>query len=145
MSRFPIIATLLLLSCLALAACAAASQSPAKAIVCNAAYRSAVTEPPGDVDSLRFDGDSEAQSLPYPHLELHGQYWSGEADNERALRLWVTPAGEEAVIVSQLFQLPLESGPANQFRGGHGFTGLNYAFDPASGAELQYWCEAVAG
>ncbi|HUV93017.1 MAG TPA: hypothetical protein VMV80_08020 [Anaerolineales bacterium] len=36
--------------------------------------------------------------------------------------------------------LPIDSGPQNQFIGGHGFTGLNYSYQPDSGAELQYWC-----
>ena len=46
------------------------------------------------------------------------------------------------MLVSHLFQLPPDAGPTDQFVGGHGFTGLTSAYDPVSGAELQYWCEA---
>jgi hypothetical protein len=126
-----------------LAGCGRAAGGERGAIVCSTAYRNAVTEALTGTDTLRFGEEDSEKSLPYLYLELHGQYWTGAADNERALRLWVTPSGEESVIVSQLFQLPLESGPSNQFRGGHGFTGLNYAYDPVSGAELQYWCETA--
>lgn len=128
------------------------SAARASAIVCSTAYRVAQTEPPTEVDTMRLtDADADAAAaggmgataeMPYIYLTLHAQYWSGAADGERALRLWVTPTASEELIVSQLFQLPTESGPTNQFRGGHGFTGLNYAYDPTSGAELQYWCAA---
>ncbi len=47
---------------------------------------------------------------------------------------------ETAVSQSTLYQLPPDSGPQNQFGGGHGFTGLNYSYAPDSTAELQYWC-----
>jgi hypothetical protein len=111
-------------------------------IICSTAYRVSQSEPLTEVDHLRFGDEDSTRSMPYIYLELHAQYTTGTTDNERALRLWVTPTGEEDVLVSQLFQLPEDSGPEDQFEGGHGFTGLNYAYDPVSGAELQYWCEA---
>ncbi len=114
----------------------------ASSIICSTAYRVSQTEPLTEVDHLRFADEDSTQSMPYIYLELHGQYRTGAQDGERALRLWVTPTGEQGVIVSQLFQLAVDSGPDNQFVGGHGFTGLSYAYDPVSGAELQYWCEA---
>ena len=63
-------------------------------------------------------------------------------NNERSLRTWVTALDESVIYNSQLYQLPLDSGPSNQFVGGHGFTGLNYSYHPDSSAELQFWCEA---
>jgi hypothetical protein len=120
--------------------CTTASDK-ATVIVCSTAYRVSTSEPLTEVDSLRLQDQDSTQSMPYIYLELHAQYMSGQADGERALRLWVTPTGEEDVIVSQLFQLSPDAGPDDQFRGGHGFTGLAYAYDPVSGAELQYWCE----
>ena len=122
-------------------ACATAADKPA-AIVCSTAYRVSTSEPLTEVDSLRLPDEDSTQSMPYIYLELHAQYLSGQIDGERALRLWVTPTGEEEEIVAQLYRLPQDNGPDNQFRGGHGFTGLTYAYDPVSGAELQYWCEA---
>lgn len=114
----------------------------ASAIVCNAAYRISVQEPLTEVDSIRFEDADAEQSLPYIYLELHGAYSTGEADGERALRVWVTQTAEEEPLVTHLYQLAGDEGPRNQFQGEHGFTGLNYAYDPLSGAELQYWCVA---
>lgn len=122
----------------------AASPATPKAasIVCSTAYRVSTREPLTEVDRLRFGAEDSTQSMPYIYLELHGQYTAGKADGERALRLWVTPTGTDRVLLTQLFQLPRDTDPTNQFSGGHGFTGLTYAYDPVSGAELQYWCEA---
>lgn len=145
MKRFhrPLIGMALCPLVLVLVSCVGAADPPkAAAIVCHTAYRVSQSEPLTPEDTMRFDDEDATQSIPYIYLELHGQYSTGKTDGERALRLWVTPSGEEQVIVSQLFQLPPDSGPSDQFNGGHGFTGLTYAYDPASGAELQYWCEA---
>jgi hypothetical protein len=40
----------------------------------------------------------------------------------------------------QLYQFDSQDPPKNQFIGGHGFTGLNYAYHPKSPAEMQYFC-----
>jgi hypothetical protein len=93
-------------------------------------------------DTLRLPDEDSTGSIPYIYLEFHAAYTDGRADGERALRVWVTPTGTDDVIVTHLYQLPADDGPTDQFVGGHGFTGLNYAFDPVSGSELQYWCEA---
>jgi hypothetical protein len=132
----------LIVALIGLAAACSDEEARAGAIVCSTAYRISQTEPLTEVDHLRFGDEDSTQSMPYIYLELHGQYSTGAQDGERALRLWVTPTGEQDVIVSQLFQLSDDSGPDNQFVGDHGFTGLSYAYDPVSGAELQYWCEA---
>lgn len=125
-----------------LAACNGDDAERASAILCNTAYRPSVGEAITDSGELRFEDEDAVQSAAYDRLELHAQYGAGRSDGERALRLWVTQAGEDAELLSQLFQLPDDAGPENQFAGGHGFTGLSYAYDPDSGAELQYWCEA---
>ncbi len=46
-------------------------------------------------------------------------------------------------LSATFYQLPSDSGTQNQFIGGYGFTGLNYSYQPDSGAELQYWCAAT--
>ena len=118
-------------------------EAPAKAgkIVCHAAYRASVTVPIEREETITFTDSDAQQSISFADLDWHAQYGTGELDGERALLLWVTAAGQSDRLLSQLYQLPLESGPQNQFRGGHGFTGLNYAYHPASPAELQFWCE----
>ncbi|PKN83185.1 MAG: hypothetical protein CVU47_00165 [Chloroflexi bacterium HGW-Chloroflexi-9] len=114
----------------------------ASAIVCSAAYRVSQAEPLTEVDSLRLEDTDAVQSLPYIYLELHAEYADGRSDGERALRVWVTRTAEAEPLVTHLYQMPEGEGPQNQFLGDHGFTGLMYAYDPVSGAELQYWCTA---
>ncbi|MDX1663029.1 MAG: hypothetical protein R3272_04495 [Candidatus Promineifilaceae bacterium] len=111
-------------------------------IVCTVAYRASVTEPIEREETLTFAGDQEEQTLSFADLDFQAAYRPGEADMERSLHVAVTPAGATERLTAQLYQLPLEGGPENQFRGGHGFTGLTYVYHPESGAELQFWCTA---
>ena len=143
---------LLLFLIVLLTACGGAEASSPKAetISCTAAYRASVEQGIEREETILF-GDTDAeQSLPFADMVFHAAYSAGEADNERNLRVWVTGVGETpalsdaetAVYHSTLYQLPINSGPQNQFVGGHGFTGLTYSYEPDSGAELQFWCEA---
>ncbi len=139
----PLVLALALLLAGLLAACDGDdSDTPgdASAIVCSTAYRVSTSEPLTEVDTLRFEDEDSTQSMPYIYLELHGTFSTGATDGERALRLWVTPTGTDQVLVNHLYQLAEGEWPSDQFAGDHGFTGLNYAYDPVSGAELQYWC-----
>ena len=111
-------------------------------IVCNTAYRSSVGVPIEREESVRFGDEDGQETVTFADLAFHAQYGSGQMNRERALRLWVSEPGETAELISQLYQLPLDSGPLNQFVGGHGFSGLNYVHHPESGAELQFWCTA---
>ena len=144
-----IMPVILILAILGLAAgCTNGSSTggtPAKTgkIVCYAAYRASVTVPIEREETITFTDSDAQQSISFADLDWHAQYGTGELDGERGLVLWVTATVQPDRLISQLYQLPLESGPQNQFRGGHGFTGLNYAYHPESGAELQYWCEAA--
>jgi hypothetical protein len=137
----PVVVALAILTLFATACDESEGQTRASAIVCSAAYRVAQTEPLTEVDSLRLEDADIVLSLPYIYLELHAEYSDGRTDGERALRVWVTRTAEVDPLVTHLYQLA-EDGPQNQFLGDHGFTGLMYAYDPTSGAELQYWCTA---
>ena len=119
-----------------------AAPARAGAIVCNSAYRTAVTEPPTEGEAIRLADADGSGSAAYADLELHAEYRDGRTDGERSLRVWVTEVGGTEPVVSQLYQLSAEAGPQNQFVGSHGFTGLAYVYHPESGAELQYWCAA---
>ena len=135
-----------------LTACTGAEASAPKAetISCTAAYRASVEQGIEGEETILFSDTDAEQSIPFADMVFHAAYSAGEADNERNLRVWVTglaetPAlsdAEVAVYHSTLYQLPINSGPQNQFVGGHGFTGLTYSYEPDSGAELQFWCEA---
>lgn len=134
-----------LLFTLILTACNGGGMSPAaraSTLNCTAAYRSSVNSPIEREETITFtDADAE-QTLAFADLIFHAAYATGEMNNERSLRTWVTALDESVIYNSQLYQLPLDSGPSNQFVGGHGFTGLNYSYHPDSLAELQFWCEA---
>jgi len=134
-----------------LSACGGAEATIPKAetISCTAAYRASVAQDIEREETILFSGTDAEQSIAFTDMVFHAAYRAGEADNERNLRVWVTDVGEErapseaavAVYHSTLYQLPINSGPQNQFVGGHGFTGLTYSYQPDSGAELQFWCE----
>ena len=128
-----------------LVACAgseAAAPPRAEMITCYTAYRSSAGVPIEREESVVFTDADGQESLTFDDLVFHAQYSSGEMNRERALRLWLTAVGETAELQTQLYQLQQDAGPQNQFVGGHGFTGLNYVYHPASGAELQFWCAA---
>ena len=114
----------------------------AESISCTVAYRSSVEVGIEQEETFTFTDVDDEQSVAFTDMTFHAAYDAGGADNERNLRVWVTDAAETAVFHSTLFQFETDSGPQNQFVGGHGFTGLNYSYFPGSTAELQYWCEA---
>jgi hypothetical protein len=134
----------LLMAALTLAACGGNAAAPAKAetITCTAAYRSNVTVGIEVEETFTFTNHDDELGTTFGELMFHAAYDAGGADNERSLRVWVTDAAETAMIHSTLYQIPLESGPQNQFTGGHGFTGLSYSYASDAAAELQYWCTA---
>jgi hypothetical protein len=137
---------LLLWGVLFLAACNTNNTSLARAdlITCTVAYRASTSQPIEHEESLALiDSDAE-QSVAFNDLVFHAAYRTGEADNERSLRLWVTDVNDSTIYQSQLYQLDPVAGPQNQFQGGHGFTGLNYSYHPTSQAEMQFWCEATS-
>jgi hypothetical protein len=141
--RFQVFQFLFFAFCfLFLSSCRAAPTTAPRAssITCNTAYRSSSGVPIEREENVIF-GDMDAiESVNFADLTFNAQYSGGEMNNERALRLWVTEAGGNVELLSQLYQLAQDSGPQNQFVGGHGFTGLNYAYHPTTGAELQFWC-----
>ena len=126
---------------------AACSGSPADApkaetISCTAAYRASASQGVEREETITFSDTDSEQSISFTELVFHASYHAGEVDNERNLRLWVSDVAESVVYQTTLYQLPTDSGPQNQFLGGHGFTGLLYSYQTDSNAELQYWCEA---
>ena len=60
----------------------------------------------------------------------------------QSLSIYVTDLDTGDELVRQLYQIDRAKGLANQFIGGHGFTGLIYVYHPSSAAEMQYFCRA---
>ena len=127
-----------------LAACSGTSTPAPKAetITCTVAYRADAIEAIEREETITFTDSDDEQSAAFADMMFHAAYSTGETDNERALRAWVTDGNDMDIYQSHLYQLSPDSGPQNQFVGGHGFTGLNYSYAPDSFAELQFWCEA---
>ncbi len=135
---------ILLILVLLLAACGGGETAvapKAEQITCTAAYRSSVEVGIEQEETFTFTDTDDELWATFGEMMFHAAYDAGGADNERNLRVWVTDAAETAVYHSTLFQFEPDSGPANQFIGGHGFTGLNYSYAPGTTAELQYWCK----
>ncbi len=114
----------------------------AASISCTAAYRSNPDRQIEREESITFVDQRSEMTIIFADMVFNAAYYAGEADNERNLRVWVSPEDSDDVILTQLYQLEQNSGPINQFVGGHGFTGLNYIYHPESGAEMQYWCSS---
>lgn len=134
--------TLFLILLVACGGQTAGAPPKASEITCQTAYRSSVTQPIEREEVANIPDSSGDHSISFDDMIFHAAYRSGEADNERSLQVWITDIDDATRFQNHLYQLELDSGPVNQFIGGHGFTGLNYSYHPQSGAELQYWCEA---
>lgn len=133
---------LLIILGLLLTACSSNQPRLNEIITCTVAYRSSVEQPIEQEELLTFTSERDEQTLLFADAIFHATYEPGKINNERSLRLWVTDMGNTNTHQSQLYQLQADSGPQNQFAGGHGFTGLHYSYPPNSSAELQYWCTA---
>lgn len=138
MIKKSIILTFVLLT---LSACGGQNRIPkTDTILCTTAYRSDATQPLEAEQSYRLDSNNQEFFSQFGETIITGQYQPGEANQERAVIIFVSTTFGPAT--TQLYQLPLDNGPINQFVGGHGFTGLNYFTHPTNGSELQYWCAA---
>lgn len=112
-----------------------------EAVTCHAAYRSG----PGPIERetvFYLDEPGQSSGTTFNDMALQALYSRGEGEGGRALVLRVTALESGQLITSQLYQFASNVEPQNEFVGGHGFTGLSYAYYPAGGAELQYWCTA---
>jgi hypothetical protein len=107
-------------------------------LTCEVFFRSAVTAQldQGEVVTLVADGD--VARVERDPLTFEAAYTDDEFDG-RSVSIRITE-GDRAVM-SHLLQMARDRAPENQFVGGHGFSGLLYAYS-AEGAEMQYWCQA---
>jgi hypothetical protein len=105
-------------------------------IACHTASRGSVTLP---IDEERAVELAPGRPVTHEHGRLvwHAEHVVDAGEGESLVVRVESQDG--ALVTSSLLQL--DGRPANDFRGGHGFTGLQYAYD-AGGAELQWWCTA---
>lgn len=110
-------------------------------IECHLAYRAAVTVPIELEQTLELSSAETARTADLGDLRFGATYFNGEFSGEgRFLKVSVLSIEDDREVTSQLYQLSKTEPPKNEFHGGHGFTGLSYAYHPSSSSELQYWC-----
>jgi hypothetical protein len=115
--------------------------SAALDIECQAFYRSSVGQAPDDGTVLSLDGHGDSGAADYPDMAFDTRF-NDDPGEGPALVISVTAKDSGDQILRQLYQIDRAKGLHNQFVGGHGFTGLVYAYHPTSGAELQFFCSA---
>jgi hypothetical protein len=128
-------ARLLPLLVLVLGACGGGAGSEAAGLRCSVAHRESTSQAVEGQQEHRL-GPGESADVAFGDLR-----WTARHDDDPgegpALLVQVEERGEP--LATALFQLGRRV--RDQFRGGHGFTGLQYAYG-ASGAELQWWCRS---
>jgi hypothetical protein len=120
----------------------ASSHQPSIQIECRFFHRPEVTKdvrrgPVVALSSRRRDASGRAGPFGFRITTGVGPR-QGEPD-DLSVRVWSRRSGRP--VTSAIYQFGGRQ-PANQFGGGHGFTGLVYAY-LATGAELQYFCRAL--
>ena len=110
-------------------------------VECNTAYRSSVTVGIELEQTLELSSADNTKSVDLGDLRFGAIYFDGEFSGEgRFLKVTVSSIEDDREVTSQLYQLSKTKPPQNEFHGGHGFTGLSYAYHPTSSSEVQYWC-----
>ncbi len=111
------------------------------AVECHTAYRSSVTVGIELEQTVELSSTEDTKSVDLGDLRFAVIYYAGELSGEgRFLKVSVSSVEDDREVTSQLYQLSKTEPPQNEFHGGHGFTGLSYAYHPTSKSELQYWC-----
>ena len=143
-SLFTIITCILLMTVL-ISACSTpetTSEAPPSSdgtIICEVFYRPGAG---GDLEAaplITFTEGNDLQVHEFETMTFEASF-QDDAYEGRALRIAVTNPENGDEITLQLYQFDPQNPVENQFVGGHGFTGLNYVFQPDSSAEMQFFC-----
>jgi hypothetical protein len=109
-------------------------------ITCSVFYRPSVEVAPDEGETISLVADGDVARVDRPNLNFVARYFDDEFEG-RSLSIGVSEG--ERGITSNLYQLKRDAAPANDFEGGHGFTGLAYVLS-SGGAEMQWFCQARA-
>ncbi len=131
---------ILLCALFALAGCRPTGAA-ALEVECQVFYRSSPAAGGFEERTLTLDSGDPAGSVEFDDLAFNAQYLD-DAFEGRALSISVTDPGTGRQHSAHLYQMDPERAPSNEFIGGHGFTGLAYAYHPTSSAEMQFFCLA---
>jgi hypothetical protein len=91
--------------------------------------------------NLALSTAGDQGSLEFEDMGFEATFLS-DAGEGQSLSIVVTDSTAGAELTRGLYQFDSQQGLANQFVGGHGFTGLAYVYHPSSTSELQYFCAA---
>jgi hypothetical protein len=130
----------------ALSGCAAAQVPPAPAaaasiapaFVCRAFLRPTPQARIEPLDEIRMSEPGD-RSVSLGGFRFRVLY-SNDRYEGAAIGTYVYSGPGDQPVEHTLFQFDPDEGLVDQFRGGHGFTGLHYVDPPGSAAELQYFC-----
>ena len=145
MKSVGIVTTIYLIINLSLVGCStsnitAEALSPGnRTIVCEVFYRSTSGQSLQPAPLISFSEGSDKETLTFDTMVFDAQFQDDEYEG-RALSIAVTDLDTGSDITRQLYQFDQQNPVENQFVGGHGFTGLNYVFQPDSSAEMQFFC-----
>lgn len=112
-------------------------------IECQTFYRPSVEQQPDGGTTIRVDGRDESGRVEYTDMVFDVKLNKDPGEGE-SLVLEVTARDTGRLILRDLYQIDGAQGLQNQFVGGHGFTGLVYAYHPTSPAEMQFFCNVRA-
>ena len=120
---------------------AAGADTPSEfSITCRAFARPDVETSTMQARTVKLGPQGGDRSVTLGDFRLRARFVSDEFEG-KALDVYVYPKGERDPITQGKYQFDDLDPPANQFIGGHGFTGLIYAMHPETDAELQYFCK----
>ena len=110
-----------------------------RTIVCEVFYRSTSGQSLQSAPPISFSEGSDSETLTFDTMVFEARFQDDEYEG-RALSIAVTDLDTGNDITRQLYQFDSQNPVENQFVGGHGFTGLNYVFQPGSSPEMQFFC-----
>ena len=108
-------------------------------IVCEVFYRSTPSQSLQSAPLISFTEGSDSETLTFETMVFEAHFQDDEYEG-RALSIAVTDLDTGSNVTRQLYQFDQQNPIENQFVGGHGFTGLNYVFQPDTSAEMQFFC-----
>lgn len=120
---------------------AGAGPSPDIRVSCQAFTRPNVETSIQERKTIRSGPEGDDQSVEIGDFRFRNLLAADEFEGT-SLAVYVYPKGKTKAITHSLYQFDLSKPPANQFPGGHGFTGLIYVNHPDTGAELQFFCKS---
>lgn len=115
------------------------SSPGSRMIVCEVFYRSTPSQSLQSAPLISFTKGSDSETLTFETMVFEAHFQDDEYEG-RALSIAVTDLDTGSNVTRQLYQFDQQNPIENQFVGGHGFTGLNYVFQPDTSAEMQFFC-----